>query len=81
MKEKIKLTTASQKGQVVIPQGLRRELKIEEGTKFAVFGRGDTIILKKISVPTVKDFEKLASLGVKFAKKRGIKKEDVLEDD
>ena len=81
MKEKIKLTTSSFKGQVVIPQEVRRELRIEEGTKFAVFGKGDTIILKRISVPTVKDFEKLVSFGAKFAKKKGIKKEDVLEDD
>ena len=81
MKEKIKLTTASLKGQVVIPQEVRKKLRIEDGTKFAVFGKGDTVFLKKITVPTVKDFEKLASFGEKFSRKRGIKREDVLEND
>jgi len=32
-------------------------------------------------MPTVKDFEKLASFGRKFAKKKGIKEKDVLKDD
>ncbi|MEK6852782.1 MAG: AbrB/MazE/SpoVT family DNA-binding domain-containing protein [Nanoarchaeota archaeon] len=81
MKEKVRLTTTSLKGQVVIPQVIRKELKIEEGTKFAVFGRKDTIVLKKVSVPTIKDFERVTSFGRKFAKKRGIKRRDVLKND
>ena len=56
-------------------------MKIQSGTKFAVYGRGDTIIFKKVELPTVKDFERLVNLGRSFAKKRGIKEKDVLEDD
>jgi AbrB family looped-hinge helix DNA binding protein len=82
MSEKeVQLTTSSAKGQVVIPQEIREELGIESGTKFAVYGKGDTIIFKRIEVPTVKDFEGLAAFGRKFAKKSGIRKKDVLEDD
>jgi len=79
--KEVQMTTASAKGQVVIPQGIREELGIGSGTKFAVYGKGDTIILKRIEVPTAKDFEKLAAFGRKFAKKKGIKEKDVLKDD
>ncbi len=81
MAKDVQMTTASEKGQVVIPQEIRDELGIESGTKFAVYGKGDTIIFKRVEMPTVKDFEKLAAFGRKFAKKRGIKEKDVLEDD
>ncbi len=77
----VKVTTTSPKGQVVIPQEIRKKLKIGDGTKFAVYGSGDTIIFKRLEMPTVKDFEKLVDFGVKFAKEKGIKEKDVLEDD
>ena len=82
MKEnEVQITTTSPKGQVVIPQEIREQMKIESGTKFAVYGRGDTIIFKKMELPTVKDFEKLVKFGRNFAKEKGIKEKDVLEDD
>ncbi|MBI1972933.1 AbrB/MazE/SpoVT family DNA-binding domain-containing protein [Candidatus Woesearchaeota archaeon] len=77
----VQITTTSPKGQVVIPQSIREHMKIDSGTKFAVYGRGDTIIFKRMSLPTVKDFERLASFGKTFATKKGIKEEDVLKDD
>lgn len=80
-KRRIETTTASPKGQVVIPLSLRKQLKIEPGTKFAVYGRKDTLIFKKIELPTMEDFEKLVDFGVKFARRKDIKEEDVLKDD
>ena len=80
MKE-VQVTTTSPKGQVVIPQEIREGMRIEAGTKFAVYGRGDTIIFKRVELPTVKDFERLARFGSAFARKKGIREEDVLEDD
>ncbi|MBI2548452.1 AbrB/MazE/SpoVT family DNA-binding domain-containing protein [Candidatus Woesearchaeota archaeon] len=82
MKEReVQITTTSPKGQVVIPQEIREEMQIESGTKFAVYGRGDTIIFKRVELPTVKDFERLALFGRTFAKRKGIKEKDVLEHD
>ena len=82
MKEKeVQITTTSPKGQVVIPQEIREHMGIESGTKFAVYGRGDTIIFKRVKLPTVKDFERLAKFGRAFANRKGIKEKDVLEDD
>ena len=77
----VQLTTTSPKGQVVIPQEIRKEMGIESGTKFAVYGKGDTIVFKKIELPTVQDFEKLARFGRSFAKKKKIMEKDVLKDD
>ena len=77
----VQITTTSPKGQVVIPQEIREQMRIESGTKFAVYGRGDTIIFKRVELPTVKDFERLARFGRTFATKKGIKEKDVLKDD
>lgn len=77
----VQVTTTSPRGQVVIPQEIREGMKIEAGTRFAVYGRGDTIIFKRMELPTVKDFEKLAKFGNEFAKKKGIREADVLDND
>ena len=54
MSEEPEVTTISEKGQVVIPQSIRRELGIKPKTKFLVFGRGDTVIMKKLALPDLK---------------------------
>ena len=79
--KEVQVTTTSPKGQVVIPQEIREGMHIEAGTKFAVYGRGDTIIFKRVDLPTVQDFERLARFGSEFARKKGITEGDVLEDD
>jgi len=48
------LTTVSEKGQVVIPQSIRKELGIKPKTKFLVYGRGDTVIMKKLELPDLR---------------------------
>ncbi len=52
--EEPEVTTISQKGQVVIPQSIRKELGIKPKNKFLVYGRGDTIIMKKLEIPSLK---------------------------
>ena len=48
------VTTISEKGQVVIPQSIRKKLGIKPKNKFLVYGRGDTIIMKKLDLPNLK---------------------------
>ncbi len=60
----------SSKGQIVIPQDVREELHVDEGTVFAVVGSRDTIILKRITMPSKEELIK--DLGI-FAKKTKIK--------
>jgi AbrB family looped-hinge helix DNA binding protein len=54
MTEEPEVTTISEKGQVVIPQSIRKELGIKPKTKFLVYGKGDTVIMKKLELPDLK---------------------------
>lgn len=54
MTEEPEVTTMSEKGQVVIPQSIRKELGIKPKTKFLVYGRGDIVIMKKLELPDLK---------------------------
>jgi len=72
-------TSLSSRGQVVIPQDIRRKLHLNDGEKFIVIGEADTIILKKIEVPSFKDFDKLLKKTRDFARKKDIKPSDVEE--
>ena len=54
MTEEPQVTTISEKGQVVIPRAIRQELKIKPKNKFLVYGKGNTIILRKLELPDLK---------------------------
>lgn len=75
MATEVEFTRMSSKGQIVIPKKLREGF--EEGTPFAVVRDKDTILLKQIKLPGIKEFEALVEKGVKIAKERGIKETDV----
>ena len=73
----------SSRGQIVIPQDIREELKAREGTIFSVVSAKDAIILKKIATPSkedlIKEIRSIAMEGRKRAEKLGIKESDVPE--
>lgn len=73
----VEITTASSKGQIVLPANLRHELGVKKGMRFAVYGQGDTVILKKLDMPSVDDFEALTKKLRPLATKKGIKPDDV----
>jgi len=77
--EKLEITSLSSRGQIVIPQGVRDQLHLYTGEKFVVIGEDDTIVLKKIEVPSFKGFDKLLKKTRDFAKKKGLKPQDVEE--
>lgn len=77
--EDLEITSVSSRGQVVIPQKIRDRLKIIEGEKFVVLGEDDTIVLKKLEVPSFEGFEKLLRKTREFAKAKGIKESDIEE--
>ncbi len=70
MAEEPEVTTVSEKGQVVIPQSIRKELGIKPKTKFLVYGRGDTVIMKKLELP---DLEKEWADIFRLMDKKGLK--------
>jgi antitoxin PrlF len=73
------LTRLSSKGQIVIPKALRELLGIKEGEVFALFGEDDTIILKRVDLPAGEELEALLRWGAEHARKKGIKRKDVLK--
>ncbi len=77
--EKLEVTSLSSRGQLVIPQEVRDRLHLHEGEKFIVIGEEDTILLKKLEVPSFKGFDKLLKKTLDFAKQKGLKPRDVEE--
>ena len=49
--EEPEIAVVGTKGQIVIPQQLRRELKIKPKTKLAVYRRGDKLVVTKLEIP------------------------------
>lgn len=76
----VELTRISEKGQVVIPSSLRKEMKIKKSDQFLMFGEDNTIILKKVEIPTIKKaFDEIAKPLQKAAKQAGLTREDLKE--
>jgi AbrB family looped-hinge helix DNA binding protein len=70
-------TKMSSKGQVVIPEGIRKRLGLKTGAQFVVVGDKDVVILKAISPPSMEDFDALISEARRQAKKAGMKQSDI----
>jgi AbrB family looped-hinge helix DNA binding protein len=73
----IATTKMSSKGQVVIPEGIRKRLGLESGARFVVVGEKDTVILKAISPPKMDEFDRLVTQARKQARRAGLKRADV----
>ena len=70
-------TKMSSKGQVVIPENIRKQLRLKTGAQFIVVGQKDVVILKTIAQPSMNEFDQLVSDARKQARKAGIKKLDI----
>jgi AbrB family looped-hinge helix DNA binding protein len=70
-------TKMSSKGQVVIPEAVRKALGLENGCQFLVLGEKDAVILKAISAPSKQEFSSLISKARKEAKKAGLEPKDI----
>lgn len=67
-------TKLSSKGQVVIPEEVRRTLGLNEGDQFLVIGQGDAVILKTITPPKIEEFQELLSQARAEGRKARIRK-------
>jgi AbrB family looped-hinge helix DNA binding protein len=73
----IATTRMSSKGQVVIPEDIRKRLGLEAGSQFIVVAGKDAIILKTISPPSIDDFDSLIQEARRQARKAGMKRSDI----
>ena len=70
-------TKMSSKGQVVIPEDIRKRLGFKAGSQFLVVGENDVVILKAISPPSIEEFDSLIAKARKQARQAGMKRSDI----
>jgi AbrB family looped-hinge helix DNA binding protein len=73
----VSTTKMSSRGQVVIPETIRKKLNLKPGSQFVVVGDKDVVILKNISAPNLNDFNDLIAEARLKGKKAGLKKADI----
>jgi len=66
-------TKMSSKGQVVIPDEIRKRMKLKAGAQFVVIGENDVVIFKTIAPPAMDEFDTLIAEAKRQAKSAGLK--------
>ena len=75
----VSTTKMSSKGQVVIPENIRKQLNLRAGAQFVVVGEKDVVILKSIAPPSLDEFGDLIADARKKGKQAGIKRSDLTD--
>ena len=70
-------TKMSSKGQVVIPEDIRKKLGLKSGSRFMVIGDKDVVILKTISPPSIEEFDEIINKARSQAKEAGLTADDI----
>lgn len=73
----IETTRMSSKGQIVIPEEIRKRLGLKSGDRFLVVGDKDVVILKTLSSPSMSEFDDLIREARRQAKAAGLKRSDI----
>jgi AbrB family looped-hinge helix DNA binding protein len=75
--DNIATTRMSSKGQVVIPESIRKRLNLNAGDQFVVLGEKDVVILKVITAPSMITFEALIQQARQQAQATKLKRTDI----
>jgi len=70
-------TKMSSKGQVVIPEEIRKKLGLEAGTQLVVVAGDGVVILKEITPPSMSEFDELIGEARRQAREAGLTRSDV----
>ena len=73
----VETTKMSSKGQIVIPEEIRRRLGLKTGARFLVVGDEDVVVLKALTGPSMDEFDDLIAQARKQAQKAGLKRSDI----
>ena len=74
MEERIEMGTVSARGQICIPNSIRNEMGLKEGSKVLFILSDDSLLMKRVGM---KSFEEITRPLKEAAKKAGMKEEDV----
>jgi AbrB family looped-hinge helix DNA binding protein len=70
-------TRMSSRGQVVIPERIRAQLRLEAGTEFLVVAKDNVLIFQRLPSPSWEKFESLIREARRQARASGLKRGDV----
>jgi AbrB family looped-hinge helix DNA binding protein len=66
------VTVMSIRGQVVIPKGVRKKMRLKPKDRLIVYGEEDTIIMKRLDLPRQKEtFERIKQIAKERDRKHG----------
>jgi len=72
-------TKLSSKGQVVIPEEIRKSMGFHTGDQFLVLAEKGVLILKTIEMPSLDEYQDLIGKSRRLAKTMGLTEEDLSE--
>lgn len=72
----VSLTKVTRKGQVTIPERIRKEYRISRGDVMLVGGANGTVMLRKLTLPS---WSELLEYGEEFSKRRRISRKQILD--
>jgi AbrB family looped-hinge helix DNA binding protein len=67
----------SSKGQVVIPESVRKRLGLKAGSEFVVVAGDDAIVLRPVTEPDMSQFDELLAEARRQARRVGLRKADI----
>ncbi len=73
----VEMTKISSKGQIVLPQAVRRKLGLEEGERLMVLCSKDGVLLKRIEAPLKERFRQMLQTSRAWARKVNLTRKDV----
>lgn len=65
-------TKMSSRGQIVIPERIRRQLRLEPGAEFVVVAKDDVVVFKQLSAPRWEQFDSLIRDARRQARAEGL---------
>jgi AbrB family looped-hinge helix DNA binding protein len=65
-------TKMSSRGQIVIPERIRRQLRLEPGAEFVVVAKDDVLVFKQLSAPRWEQFDDLIRDARRQARAAGL---------
>jgi AbrB family looped-hinge helix DNA binding protein len=75
----ITTTKMTSKGQVVIPEAIRKKLGLKPGSQFVVIGGEGVVVLKQIEPLSMSLFDDLVGHARRQAHEAGLKRPDIRE--
>lgn len=75
----IEIINVSSKGQIVLPLKMRNKLKINSGDKLFIYCNENSILIKKIKLPSKEEFENGIKENMNISKESNLTEQDIFD--